>query len=521
MDWVMFTLRIDGALVQGDLADALAGLSHRLDVRFEALRPHQAPAWNAFLVQLATMALETAALPCAAYDAQNWRDMLVARAEHDSPGSGETAFCLIAPETQPALFQAVPPDGLSTFKTIAATPDQIDLLVTSKNHDLKSARMQDANDEDWLFALMSLQTQEGFLGRGNYGIARMNGGFASRAFIYVRVSDNLGIQFCRDLNLLLQVGRTQREPFFGGSLGLTWLLPWDGVRQLNVGELHPLCIEVCRRVRLVRKPDGSIKALIGNSQAARIATSDEFKGDTGDPWSPVTAGDGKSLSIGADGYSWRRLCKLLFGTATEKWNMPVLARPSRHDGSGHLDLVCAGIARGQGKTEGFHERVLPIPRVARAVLLAGETDQIEWASAARNHEEDAATMARAVLRFALVTAFTKGPDSTRLDAREAGAAADQILAEHFDPFVDRSFFAYLFGEEGSDALTRRLAWQIALKNQANRVLDLGLATGPKTIEREFWAEARGRSAFDGALHNKFENLRPASRDKPALEFHDE
>ena len=54
------------------------------------------------------------------------------------------------------------------------------MLVTSKNHDLKSAVAVQAGVDDWIFALITLQTMEGFGGAGNYGISRMNGGLGSR-----------------------------------------------------------------------------------------------------------------------------------------------------------------------------------------------------------------------------------------------------------------------------------------------------------------------------------------------------
>jgi CRISPR system Cascade subunit CasA len=54
------------------------------------------------------------------------------------------------------------------------------MLVTAKNHDVKAARLTEAGIDDWLFALVTLQTMEGIGGRNNYGVSRMNGGFANR-----------------------------------------------------------------------------------------------------------------------------------------------------------------------------------------------------------------------------------------------------------------------------------------------------------------------------------------------------
>ena len=85
--------------------------------------------------------------------------------------------------TKPAFMQ---PPARSTerekdYKNTIETPDDLDILLMSKNHDLKSEIAVQAGIDDWIFALITLQTMEGFSGAGNYGISRMNGGLGSRA----------------------------------------------------------------------------------------------------------------------------------------------------------------------------------------------------------------------------------------------------------------------------------------------------------------------------------------------------
>ena len=67
------------------------------------------------------------------------------------------------------------------LQDLVATPDELDMLVTSKNHDLKTSVAFRAGLDDWIFALITLQTMEGFGGAGNYGISRMNGGLGNRS----------------------------------------------------------------------------------------------------------------------------------------------------------------------------------------------------------------------------------------------------------------------------------------------------------------------------------------------------
>ena len=83
--------------------------------------------------------------------------------------------------SKPAFLQPPVPKDVTLNKDVA-TPDALDLLITARNHDLKQAIARRADPEDWIFALVSLQTGEGYGGgSGGYqGIARMNGGWSSR-----------------------------------------------------------------------------------------------------------------------------------------------------------------------------------------------------------------------------------------------------------------------------------------------------------------------------------------------------
>ena len=157
---------------------------------------------------------------------------------------------------------------------MAATPDELDILVTSKNHDLKSSVASRAAPGDWLFALVTLQTMEGFGGAGNYGVSRMNGGFGSRPAFTLAPVEGLGAHLRMDIVTLLdQMGSLAREfPMRPGGIGLVWTVPWDGARveELLLERLHPFYIEVCRRIRLRPGPEGNLAAVRTSSKAARF-----------------------------------------------------------------------------------------------------------------------------------------------------------------------------------------------------------------------------------------------------------
>ena len=169
--------------------------------------------------------------------------------------------------TRPAFMQ--PPsrsiDRESDYKNTVLTPDELDMLVTSKNHDLKSAVAIESAVDDWLYALITLQTMEGFSGQGNYGISRMNGGMSSRPAFSTTIDRRPGVHVKRDIMALLEHRHSLMEEHTLPDRGhtLLWILPWDGATAealaLNSLDLHYL--EVCRRIRFRRMKMGDFTQL--------------------------------------------------------------------------------------------------------------------------------------------------------------------------------------------------------------------------------------------------------------------
>ena len=155
---------------------------------FPALRPHQRPAWHMFLVQLGALAAWKSGAGELPDNEDDWARLL--RALTPDYGGDEPWRLLVNDIRKPAFMQPPLPkgeelssDAWANPDKIRRTPDGVDMLVTSKNHDVKKAVAKDAQLEDWVFALISLQTCEGVMGMGNKGIARMNGGYGSRPML--------------------------------------------------------------------------------------------------------------------------------------------------------------------------------------------------------------------------------------------------------------------------------------------------------------------------------------------------
>jgi CRISPR system Cascade subunit CasA len=502
---------LDDPLIRTDcgawtLPELLARLCRDEVGSFPALRHHQAPAWHAFLVQLSFHAIEVAERDNLSGDPGEWRMMLRGVTEawpDDEP------WCLVAPRDRPAFLQpAVPAATPDPLNKRAEAPDELDVLVTSKNHDVKAARMFHAAPDDWFFAAVSLQSQEGQMGRGNYGIARMNGGYGSRPFLGIAPQGRFGARFRRDLDILRRDSDRLWEAGWGArrQLRLLWLEPWDGVAALSPNELHPLFIEICRRIRLDCDSQGRLFARLANSRAARIAAKG-LNGVTPDPWAPIEiSGNGlKLLSLTAEGFSWRRMHELLL---SQSFKRPLLARVDRADGPA-IEIVAAGLTRGQGKTDGFHERRIPVPAKARKAL---QDETVRLAEAAQQLAADAGRMARSVLRPAILCAFEKGPKRVSFDARDAVRAAEPFM-QLFDAAVDAAFFPALWDGIGEQPEAASQAWQQVLRRAAEDALAKALTAGPRAEERRFIAAERARGLFYGSLYKNFPALRPSTAQK--------
>ena len=141
-----------------------------------SLRAHQRASWHMFLVQFATLALWQAGQRGLPQQSSAWSAILRGLVP-DYPGDAPWRLAAHEPDF-PAFLLPLDPGGLRW--TEIETPDALDVLITARNHDAKQAANRHATPEDWILALVSLQTMSGYSGYGKNGIARMNGGFASR-----------------------------------------------------------------------------------------------------------------------------------------------------------------------------------------------------------------------------------------------------------------------------------------------------------------------------------------------------
>ncbi len=503
---------LDDVGVSVALPDVLARLAGRGVADFPGLAAHQRQAWYQVLVQLAAIALDRGGLETPPQDGAIWHDLLAAL----SPGVADSAWSLVveAP-TRPALFQPPAPEGsLDGYGLLGETPDAIDMLITAKDHDVKRTRMGAAEPHHWLYALVTLQTQQGFLGAGNYGIARMNGGFASRVMMDTVPAPDWSARFGSGVRLLLEQRHQDSEFPFRPDDGqaLLWLEPWNGEDSLSLEDLDPHFIEVCRRVRLVRPKgaSGPIVAWGRTTRAARIAAK-QYTGAVGDPWIPVDQ-KGAALTVGAGGFHYRKLAEILY--SAEYGPPPALTpRP------GAEWLLCQVLVRGQGKTDGLYERTLPFPVKHQDALSRRDHPKRATLHRLAQHMIEDAGKTKRALKLGLVVQLSGGfPADPAKRLKLDDDRADGWL-ESLDRRIDEQFFRHLWeladaeaetlDEERAETAWR--AWHEALKLAAQALFEQALDQMPAPSARRERARAHAATAFWGALYKALDRL-PRSQD---------
>lgn len=489
-----------GARTRVTLPGLLARLSQGIATELCALQAHQQHPLHAFLVQLAAIALERGGEAALAHDEARWRALLIAAAAAD--GGGPEAFALVVGDlAKPAFLQPPVPEGtLAVLKAEHALPSEdLDVQITAKNHDVKVHPIVRPTPEHWLFALMTLQTTQGFLGRGNYGIARMNGGFSSRPCVAFAGDMSAAARFVRDVELLRAARPGLLSRYKENGKALLWCVRWDGATSLPLHSLDPYFIEVCRRVRLRVDPTavGGLVAQRGSSDAPRVDVG-ESAGSTGDAWTPVATKDGKALTLPEAGFTTDRVRTFLFPDGAWAHGAAGAVRP---DGADRY-FVGQVLVRGQGKTGGYHERWVPVPAKARRLFARPET-RATLGKRAADWIALAGTVRLKVLKPALLTLLQGGPEKLKFDDDRA----DAFLAR-FERNLDREFFPLLFEHAATAPEAADTAFEETLFELAKGEFERAVGGVPLPAARRPRAIAYAERAFHGAARNQLKRAFP-------------
>ncbi len=508
----------------GDAPHAAASLPEvyavlmRDDVEtFPALRPHQRHAWHAFLVQLGAMTLHRAGVREPPAGANQWKK-LIRGLTPDFPDD-EPWRLVVDDVTKPAFMQppASSEDKAKEYERRVTTPDALDMLVMSKNHDLKTSVATQAGVDDWIFALITLQTMGGYSAAGSkqqyHTISRMNGSYGSRPAVSLTASLRLGCHLRRDIMGLLERWDSILSDFPGMNDGITlvWVHPWNGTKEevLSLEELNPFYIEICRRVRLCSNTAGNLYAVKTGSKAARIQAKD-WNGRTGDPWTPANKSKKESLTPRSDGFMCKRIVEYL---TSADWERPPLLKPTESERRFPMtmQLIARGITKvnnGKGKTAGYHERIIPLrPTAVRSLGSDGEAGKLGTLA---NERIEEVGKVRNILRDAIATFYYKGDDIYKLKKRDLKKLRfrDEInrLIALWDELVDTRFFDDLQAELEADGTERERLRHEWLRNgtdgivdHARNVLHAAEDALPCSTGHRYRARAQARNLFEGRI----------------------
>jgi len=509
----LFTVKLTGGgkekMSLPQILSELSSLSSKDSIEdFPYLRPYQYHSFYSFLVQLSAMALAQMhyedAIP-KKIRTDDWRQMLLRLSDDD-----DLPWHLLVDDVeQPAFFQ--PPflkeDSKNRFNRFkgfkqVSTPDELDIIVNAKNHDVKRHLYACADPEHWIYALISMQTMSGYSGARNYGIARMNSGYGNRPCVCRIPGFDYGERFRRDVRVLL----TYRQKIIksynykkNGGHRLLWLLPWGGNKSevLDLQQLDPYFIEICRRVRLIQNYEASQN--YGNLIAMRIGTTarrinaDIYKGNIGDPWTPLRVVEDKSdkpkkkkpevkgITVSYPGFDYRMIHSLIF---EQGYRGSLLQRPHILDGPTPI-YYFSTLVRGQGETDGFYERYLPVP-------VYGEK---EWASIGKisaERLEETVVVKKEILRYSLLIFYQNLSRKPRPDYDDERVIK---VLEEYDRRIDSIFFMNLWADAGIDEGDAYDRWIKELYNIAKSILVHAFEAAAISSARKFRCRWKSISYF--------------------------
>jgi len=459
------------------LPGILSGMASGALADFPHARAHQFHPWSMFLTQLAVLALHHADHRDPRLNEGDWRELLLALT-----GGAHEPWCIVVDDlAKPAFMQPPVPEASIANWQVHEHPDDLDILVTAKNHDVKQSVI-DANDiEAWILALATLQTMQGYPGRGYHGISRMKGGYGSRPRVGTSADRTVSSRFLRDVDVMLSMWDSLVDRGFGDNgIGLAWLASWDGADSLPMPVLSPHFIEICWRVRCVRHREG-LAAAYTTTQNRRCLPEVE-NGDTGDAWIPIERDEG-ALTIGASGFHYALLTRILFEFE------PAAAQALKPGDGDPVHLLASAMARGQGKTEGLHERVLLLAGEGRRVL--GKTDtRAALGRRASANVRQAATMRSKVLYPAL----------------KQIALGDSIVSTDFEGRVNDLFFDHLFSTLAIPDDAAALSWDAVLRDLAVEALQQAISRCCVPSSRWYRAVSGAEGFFYGCLRKHFPTL---------------
>ncbi len=501
-----------GRHFSASLPEILAGLCKAEISSFDALQLHQKQAWHCFLVQLGAIALtrskDNITLPDAEppSDADTWRRMLL------SLTNGETApWCMVVDNpAKPAFMQPPVPEGSledAKFSSLIKYPDELDILFNSKNHDIKVKRIKNPLPEHWVYTLITLQNLGFYSAAGSkaryYHITRVNSNYGNRSQTGLFADLNIGKQIKQDIQSLIQnrdimIKTYQYDP---QGIKLSWVLPWSGSEEESVlwKEFDPYFIEICHRIR-VQCVDTDIIAYKKGTKAPRIFVPDDLQGKIGDPWLPINKKNQKVFSLGGNGWNYKIVNEILI---SKDYDSPLSMNYERINNGGYF--VSKGVVRGQGKTQGYHQRILPIPSKIIKIFRSSPTLQEKLENRAKNYVEYS-DIVQKILSKTLKIFFHSGMEKQQQNDNIKKKTGH--LIKSYSNSVDQVFFQQLWDDVTLPEDQAYKNWQQTLYNIAGKLKEQAIKSYPVPSIRRYKAISRADAVFEGSARKVLDRLFP-------------
>ncbi len=435
------TIRVGEDEIEETLAGVLTVLGAGLDVRLPYAQTYQEHSIYATLIYTAIQGLFRAGEVNPALSTKEWTDILLDLAPLRS-------YDLVQPDlSQPAYMQSPTDESILVPEKCMFTPDEIDTIPSGANHSLKKRRIADGRAEHYIFALMSLQAASNPIAgyRGSPRVTKKG-----RICVSIVPSMSLGVRFVRDVGLGLDPElrrKLVRDYHYrnNGGIGYVWLKPWDGKDSLSADQLDPFFLDAPRLIRLRIEGD-RIVGYRRETDAQRVIV----EGAGGDLWTPTTTKTDRIISRGLGEAvlhtlslttNYERIHELLWSSTTQR---PPSAQVN-FQGSG--ELLVQGIVRDNGKTAGYHERVIPLTeRITEDFKAEPSESRLALSSAGMLDE---VKKLRDVLKTA-IWSLMLGRDHTTEGMRGRHAGEHEKLMALFETDVDDNFFDHLFARSENE-----------------------------------------------------------------------
>jgi CRISPR system Cascade subunit CasA len=208
------------------------------------------------------------------------------------------------------------------------------------------------------------------------------------------------------------------------------------------------------------------------------------------------------LSTGEAGFSYKLTQRLIFGEGYK----PSLAQELPR-GEARLFFLGQALSRGKGKTDGYHERIVPIPARARPALgQKARRDQLGLLARSRVERTEEARLK--LLKPAICVLLQGAPE--KLDFKDN---RPQRWLDQLDQEVDRCFFDQLWNDMDLPPEEANVRWDQLLVTACWRLLQRATGEAPVPLARRYRAVASAENVFRGSARQKFPGASLSSLDR--------